>query len=73
MFNYLFTDFESFDDWLSTELERRRCVAGTLALFRDVAERTERGLELTPNKPFCWVRDQGALRVLRGESNVVPE
>lgn len=41
---------------------------GTLALFRDVADLTDRGLELTPKRPFCCDRDHGALFVLRGES-----
>lgn len=65
---HLLHAFESFEEWLSTELDRMRCV-GTLEFFRDDADRTDRGLELfTPNKPFWWDRDQGALRVLRGES-----
>lgn len=67
---YLLHAFESFDEWLSTELDRIRCV-GTLEFFRDDADRTDLGLEFTPNKPFCWDRDQGALRVLRGESGAL--
>lgn len=67
---HLLHAFESFDEWLSTELDRMRCV-GTLEFFRDDAERTDLGLEVTPNKPFCWDRDQGALRVLRGESGAL--
>lgn len=62
--------FESFDEWLSTELDRTRCV-GTLEFFLDDADRTDLGLEFTPNNPFCWDRDQGALRVLRGESGAL--
>lgn len=47
-----------------------RCV-GTLEFFLDDADRTDLGLEFTPNKPFCWDRDHGALRVLRGESGAL--
>lgn len=42
-------------------------------LFLDAADLTERGLELTPNRPFCCDRDHGALRVLRGESGALPK
>lgn len=49
---HLLHAFESFDEWLSTELDRTRCV-GTFEFFRDDADRTDRGLEFTPNKPFC--------------------
>lgn len=36
--------------------------------LRVVADRTDRGLAVTPKSPFCCVRDHGALRVLLGES-----
>lgn len=62
--------FDSFDEWLSTELERMRCV-GMLTFLRDDADRTDLGLEFTPNRPFWCERDQGALRVLRGESGAL--
>lgn len=77
-------DRESFDDCDSTELDRKRgaavpapaAAAADIAdvdceLLRIVAERTERGLAPAPNSPFCWVRDHGALRVLRGESGAL--
>lgn len=60
-------DRESFDDWLSTELERTRWPVVALPL-RDVADLTDLGLELMPNSPRCWLFAQPALRVLRGES-----
>uniref|UniRef100_A0A182IW27 Uncharacterized protein n=1 Tax=Anopheles atroparvus TaxID=41427 RepID=A0A182IW27_ANOAO len=60
-------DRDSFDEWLSTELDRiRALLAG--ALMRVDADRTDFGLELMPNRPRCCERIQGALRVLRGES-----
>lgn len=77
METYFLHDRESFDDWLSTELERKRGAELLPAaatpppppvLLRMVADRTERGLAPAPNRPFCWVLDHGALRVLRGES-----
>lgn len=67
--SYFRHDLESFEDWLSTELERKRCVVGRIVeFFRVVADRTDRGLAVTPKSPFCCVRDHGALRVLLGES-----
>lgn len=69
VWSYFRHDLESFEDWLSTELERKRCVVGRMVEFlRVVADRTDRGLAVTPKSPFCCVRDHGALRVLRGES-----
>lgn len=65
---YFLHDLESFDDWLSTELERNRCGGMLVPFFRVVADRTDRGLAVTPNKPFCCERAHGALLMLRGES-----
>lgn len=62
---------ESFDDWLSTELDLWRWPVEFVTLpFRDDADLTDFGLDVMPKSPRWWLFDQPALRVLRGESGV---
>lgn len=61
----LLPDLESFDDWLSTELDRWRRPVDELPL-REEADLTDFGLELIPNNPRCWLFIQPALLVLKG-------
>ena len=61
----LLPERESFEDWLSTELERWRW---PVLAFREDADLTDFGLLVMPNRPRCWLFAHPALLVLRGES-----
>lgn len=79
--SHFLPDLESFDEWLSTELDRLRWLPSrfrldvpllvTALLTRLVADLTDLGLEFIPNKPRWCDRIQGTLLLLCGESGAL--